>query len=109
MPGFARAADTTLGSEGDLIRQMLFASQSPRSKLHAPIVGLCRIVSGPRLSFENGYSILEVRSLHRLIAVVSYKKGKEESQPGGSVIQLQPFLPETTNRAIKNAKTVQLR
>lgn len=33
LPGFARAADTKLGSEGDLIRQMLFASQSLKEQV----------------------------------------------------------------------------
>lgn len=33
LPGFAKAADTKLGSEGDLIRQMLFASQSLKQQV----------------------------------------------------------------------------
>lgn len=33
LPGFAKAADTKLGSEGDLIRQMLFASQSLKEQV----------------------------------------------------------------------------
>lgn len=33
LPGFASAADTKLGSEGDLIRQMLFASQSLKEQV----------------------------------------------------------------------------
>lgn len=33
LPGFARSADTKLGSEGDLIRQMLFASQSLKEQV----------------------------------------------------------------------------
>lgn len=34
MPGFSKAADAKLGSDGDLIRQMLFASQSLKEQVN---------------------------------------------------------------------------
>jgi len=67
LPGFAKAADTKLGSDEDLIRQMLFASQSLKEQVtRAHLDG----TPGPFQSIADASKLVDAGKINEAIALL---------------------------------------